>query len=51
MAADLRSCDGLDLDVRAVVESIRRWAHQIGFQHAAVANIALQKMKCIFPNG
>ncbi|MCZ6774119.1 MAG: tRNA epoxyqueuosine(34) reductase QueG [Proteobacteria bacterium] len=43
MAADLRSCDGLDLDVRAVVESIRRWAHQIGFQHAAVANIALQK--------
>ncbi|MCZ6664559.1 MAG: tRNA epoxyqueuosine(34) reductase QueG [Gammaproteobacteria bacterium] len=29
--------------MRAVVESIRRWAHQIGFQHAAVANIALQK--------
>jgi epoxyqueuosine reductase len=41
MTAELDRRSGVNLDVRTVVESIRRWAHELGFQHAAVAKIAL----------
>jgi epoxyqueuosine reductase len=43
MAAQRDRLNRLDLDPRTVVEAIRRWSHELGFQHAAVAKIVLEE--------